>query len=1394
MRYYCTYFDRNYLTRAVALIESLRRHEHGPFRIYAVCMDELSRLLLTKAALPNVVPIPIHEIETGDDAVLTAKRTRSLVEYYWTMTPTIILRLLERYPAIDVLTYLDADLYFFSSPQPIFDELGEGSVLIHAHRFSPAQAALATHNGKYNVGLLCFRRDQQGLAAVRWWRERCLEWCSARYEDGKLGDQMYLNDWPTRFMGVVELEHIGGGVGPWNHDQYRVAIDAEGRASVDGRPLIFYHFHSFTLMNRDVILPVKHTHYVLTRDILAYAFVPYTTAVLDATSALQRLFPEFPFGFNGDVRVTADHTFLARRVHVQALAAKQLPHRRMELDGKWDAYCSPQVRNGESSVRQPGREAGEAKPRTTPAQAAAYISAGSRKHREARQDSHYELLDFLQGRPIAEQVRTLYLVGAHLFQERQLVDRLFPNLQAICLFEPIPQFFTALKRLEQADPRIRVFPYALSDTEGPADFHVTDNQGESSSLLRMGKHREIFPHVHEAATIQVECRRLDRVIRDHGLPRPDMLFLDVQGAEFKILSTLPRTEHSGPRLLYVEASLEEVYQGAKNLDDLKQLLAPQYEFVGFTPLSKDSPTHGNALFVRREDAALLGQPADHSGPSISVIVSSYKAEAFMWECLEDLERQTIAGQIEIIVVDAASPENERAVVEAFQQRYRNITYIRTAERIGVYAAWNLAIKIARGAYVTPFSTNDRLRPDAYELMAKALSERPDVALVYGDTYLTAVPHETFERHTRSGVWQWPEYNYEDLLRHCRIGPHPMWRRAIHDTVGYFDEQYQALGDQEFWLRLGEDHQLLHLPVVTGLYWKSTDGLSNRPELYVPEERRLRETYLKRHAARRQHRPETGYTCSIIIPVWNKCELTYQCLTALPDATSETSYEVILVDNGSTDDTARLLDALSGDVQVIRNRENLGFARACNQGAKSARGRYLVFLNNDTIPQQGWLKALVDEVESHDDVAVVGSKLLYPDGTIQHAGVGFSRVWFTPYHLYRGFNQHAEVVNRRREFQAVTAACMLMRREVFEKLDGFDEGYKNGFEDVDLCLRVRELGGRIIYQPKSVLYHLESQTTGRKAHDQDNAKRLQERWGHMWWLPDEDAILVPDGYAVRTHNDNGTLNYCLTLLRDPSERARWELVADAQCAAQRRDIRALHDCLARAEEWPDEASVLRWAAHLCRWSQAGQWSERFWRRLLTVEEAPDARAALAQSALMRGELDQAAEHLEMLHAHAPAHGEGWLLSGVLAVQRMDYAEAMRAFGQAEQYGADSRKTKLGLVMASVGDGRHEMGWEKCLALRDDHPDDPEVLHWLVRIGTALGRWEPLVTQLTQFIARNPGDLATRFALAGVLVRAGKAQEARQEFSRVRLLAPDYEGLDELEQAIEGMTAELESAKV
>ncbi|HTP67103.1 MAG TPA: tetratricopeptide repeat protein, partial [Geobacteraceae bacterium] len=227
---------------------------------------------------------------------------------------------------------------------------------------------------------------------------------------------------------------------------------------------------------------------------------------------------------------------------------------------------------------------------------------------------------------------------------------------------------------------------------------------------------------------------------------------------------------------------------------------------------------------------------------VTAIVSSYNAEQFMRECLADLVNQTIADRMEIIVVDAASPQSEGAIVADFQRRHNNITYIRTGTRIGVYAAWNIAIQLARGKYITPFSTNDRLRRDAYEIMRAALERNGDMALVYGDTYHTKIPHETFEKHTCCGAFQWPDYSYENLLKTCMIGPHPMWRKSVHESIGLFDESFVALGDQDFFIRVGASFEMLHIPEFTGLYWLSESGLSNREEFYMPEIGRIRSKY------------------------------------------------------------------------------------------------------------------------------------------------------------------------------------------------------------------------------------------------------------------------------------------------------------------------------------------------------------------------------------------------------------------------------------------------------------------------------------------------------------------------------------------------------------------------
>jgi GT2 family glycosyltransferase/glycosyltransferase involved in cell wall biosynthesis len=249
--------------------------------------------------------------------------------------------------------------------------------------------------------------------------------------------------------------------------------------------------------------------------------------------------------------------------------------------------------------------------------------------------------------------------------------------------------------------------------------------------------------------------------------------------------------------------------------------------------------------------------------------------------------------------------------------------------------------------------------------------------------------------------------------------------------------------------------------------------------------------------------------SIIIPVFNNLKYTRDCLAAIYENTPEIPYEIIVVDNGSTDGTAGFLrqEAAEGRLQVLANPENLGFARACNQGARTARGKHLVFLNNDTKVRPHWLAELVKSAQNDEKAGVVGAKLLYADDTVQHAGIVFDEDKKV-YHLYRNFDKDHPAVNKEREYQAVTAACALIKKKVFFEAGLFDERYLNGFEDLDLCFRIREKGYKVIYNPKSEVYHFESRTPGRFAQEVKNSNLFLSIW-YYEIISDQDRFFQED---------------------------------------------------------------------------------------------------------------------------------------------------------------------------------------------------------------------------------------------------------------------------------------------
>ena len=243
----CTYFDRAYLPRGLALHESLLRHWRD-FELFVLCLDAETERVLTRLDLPRVRLVPLAELERFDPALAATRDARSRIGYYFTCTPCFTLYVLGLTRTRRVY-YVDADLYFFSPPAPLLDEHDRGSVYVHEHR--PDRPGYQPQYGRFNVGLVGFQRDRQGRECLELWRSRCLESCEEGFHAGGFGDQRYLDEWPTRFDRVVVARHRGVGVAPWNLADHQVSLSADGsQPLVDGVPVIFFHFSGL-----EVVIP-----------------------------------------------------------------------------------------------------------------------------------------------------------------------------------------------------------------------------------------------------------------------------------------------------------------------------------------------------------------------------------------------------------------------------------------------------------------------------------------------------------------------------------------------------------------------------------------------------------------------------------------------------------------------------------------------------------------------------------------------------------------------------------------------------------------------------------------------------------------------------------------------------------------------------------------------------------------------------------------------------------------------------------------------------------------------------------------------------------------------------------------------------------------------------------
>jgi len=281
------------------MYESLLKH-CDDFHLYVFAFDEASYHYLKSQNLKHFTVVSLKEFE--DPELLKVKPTRAIGEYCWTCTSSTILYSIQKFNLTNC-TYLDADMQFFSNPRVLVDEMGDNSVLITEHRYTKEYDQSA-ESGIYCVQFVTFKNDEKGMKVLNWWRNRCLEWCFNRAEDGKFGDQKYLDDWPTRFEGVHELQHLGGGIAPWNVQQYSFkSVNGKliGSETKSGNQfdVVFFHFHGVKYYDHDIVM-LSHPLYDLTDQVKEFFYKPYVRLLNQSKKIVNSIDASFdPNGASG---------------------------------------------------------------------------------------------------------------------------------------------------------------------------------------------------------------------------------------------------------------------------------------------------------------------------------------------------------------------------------------------------------------------------------------------------------------------------------------------------------------------------------------------------------------------------------------------------------------------------------------------------------------------------------------------------------------------------------------------------------------------------------------------------------------------------------------------------------------------------------------------------------------------------------------------------------------------------------------------------------------------------------------------------------------------------------------------------------------------------------------
>lgn len=278
MRHFCTLFNSFYQYHARVLYESISKADNAGKRFYFFCFDDASLEYFRQYNAPDIRLIHVRELEAYLPQLHAVKPNRSIAEYFFTSTPAICKYVMEKYADVDELVYLDADLYFYQSPEILFREIGQSSVSIISHRFNLVNSFRNIY-GYYNVGWISFKRDEDGLGCMNKWFENTVEWCHDKLTWKRYADQKYLNYWKNEFNNVHVIRHKGANVAPWNVGNYKVR-EKDGVLYVDESPLVFYHFASLKVVEGAYYTTISSYFAKVSDNIATLIYKPYISRLI----------------------------------------------------------------------------------------------------------------------------------------------------------------------------------------------------------------------------------------------------------------------------------------------------------------------------------------------------------------------------------------------------------------------------------------------------------------------------------------------------------------------------------------------------------------------------------------------------------------------------------------------------------------------------------------------------------------------------------------------------------------------------------------------------------------------------------------------------------------------------------------------------------------------------------------------------------------------------------------------------------------------------------------------------------------------------------------------------------------------------------------------------------